>query len=118
MGCIVDLGDVVIDCARLATGSSVWECVVDVVCGGGGGGDGRAVDWGGIIGRSCCVWLGSGGCLYVVATLVWGRVGSGYECSRKHQENVFIWCIYLTRLVLVLMHHHGPLHSVIWKRFI
>ena len=33
--------------------------------------------------------------------------------SRKHQENVFIWCIYLTRLVLVLMHHHGPLHSVI-----
>ena len=33
--------------------------------------------------------------------------------SRKHRENVFIWCIYLTRLVLVLMHHHGPLHSVI-----
>ena len=24
--------------------------------------------------------------------------------SRKHRENVFIWCIYLTRLVLVLMH--------------
>ena len=54
MGCIVDLGDVVIDCARLATGSSVW----DVCCGrgmweGGGGGwaDGRAVDWGRIIGR-------------------------------------------------------------------
>ena len=33
--------------------------------------------------------------------------------SRKHRENVFIWCIYLTRLVLVLMHHHGPLHSVL-----
>ena len=33
--------------------------------------------------------------------------------SRKHRENVFIWCIYLTRLVLVLMHHHGALHSVI-----
>ena len=33
--------------------------------------------------------------------------------SRKHRENVFIWCIYLTRLVLALMHHHGPLHSVI-----
>ena len=36
--------------------------------------------------------------------------------SRKHRENVCIWCIYLTRLVLVLMHHHGPLHSVIGRR--
>ena len=36
--------------------------------GGGGGADGRAVNWGRVIGRSCCVWLGSGGCLYVVVS--------------------------------------------------
>ena len=65
MGCIVDLGDVVIDCARLATGSSVWDVCCGRGMGGGGGADGRAVDGGRIIGRSCCVWLGSGGCLYV-----------------------------------------------------
>ena len=56
MGCIVDLGDVVIDCARLATGSSVW----DVCCGRGmwGGGGGGLME-----GR----WIGGGLLVEVVA---------------------------------------------------
>ena len=75
MGCIVDLGDVVIDCARLATGSSVW----DVCCGRGMGGGGGLME-----GR----WIGGGLLVEVVACglvvvdactwAYWGRIGRCY----------------------------------------
>ena len=83
MGCIADLGDVVIYCARLATGSSVWDvcCGRGMLGGGGGGGGGRR---GLMEGR----WIGGGLRVEVVACglvvvdactwAYWGRIGRCY----------------------------------------